>query len=245
MVGVSTQGRQGLPSERLDITLGGAATAPGAPTITYTETVMSLKWVAPRSVRLPIQELIDDSLLLSEPIVEWPDETKYFVYAVSTDGDSTSERERIEPLNVIPTVETSYVESGITFGSELCFSVRALDEIDSLPVQGPASPSTCVTPVDTFAPEPPVGLLAVASQDAISLAWDPSPEVDISGYLVLRRTDPGATLQPLTPEPITETTFRDVDIRSDQRYVYAVQAVDNAIPPNISLASLEIREQAR
>jgi hypothetical protein len=99
--------------------------------------------------------------------------------------------------------------------------------------------------VDTFAPEPPVGLLAVASQDAISLAWDPSPEVDISGYLVLRRTDPGATLQPLTPEPITETTFRDVDIRSDQRYVYAVQAVDNAIPPNISLASLEIREQAR
>lgn len=245
VVGVSTQGRQGLPSERLDITLGGAATAPGAPTITYTETVMSLKWVAPRSVRLPIQELIDDSLLLSEPIVEWPDETKYFVYAVSTDGDSTAERERIEPLNVIPTVETSYLESGITFGSELCFSVRALDEIDSLPVQGPASPSTCVTPVDTFAPEPPVGLLAVASQDAISLAWDPSPEVDISGYLVLRRTDPGATLQPLTPEPITETTFRDVDIRSDQRYVYAVQAVDNAIPPNISLPSLEIREQAR
>ena len=127
----------------------------------------------------------------------------------------------------------------------MCFSVRALDEIDSLPVKGPASPSTCVPPVDTFAPEPPVGLLAVASQDAISLAWDPSPEVDISGYLVLRRTDPGATLQPLTPEPITETTFRDVDIRSDQRYVYAVQAVDNAIPPNISLPSLEIREQAR
>ena len=84
---------------------------------------MSLKWVAPRSARLPIQEVIDDSLLLSEPIVEWPDETKYFVYAVSTDGDSTSERERIEPLNVIPTVETSYVESGITFGSELCLSL--------------------------------------------------------------------------------------------------------------------------
>ena len=247
VVGVSSQGRQGLPSERLDITLGGAATAPGAPTITYTETAMSLKWLPPRSVRLPIQELIDDSLLSSEPIVEWPAETKYFVYAVSTDvdGDRTTEREEIEPLNASPTVETSHVESEITFGLESCYSVRALDEVDSLPVQGPASPSTCVTPVDTFAPEPPVGLLTVASQDAISLAWDQSPETDISGYLVLRRNDPGATLQPLTPEPITETTFRDVDIRSDQRYVYAVQAVDNATPPNISFPSLEVREQAR
>ena len=126
----------------------------------------------------------------------------------------------------------------------LC-TVRALDEIDLLQVQGPASPSTCVTPVDTFAPEPPVGLLAVASQDAISLAWEPSPEVDIAGYLVLRRNDPGATLQPLTAAPIVATTFRDVDIRSDQRYVYVVQAVDDATPPNISLASLEVQEQAR
>ena len=61
----------------------------------------------------------------------------------------------------------------------------------------------------------------------------------------MRRNDPGATLHPLTPAPIAETTFRDVDIRSDQRYVYVVQAVDNATPPNISLASLEVQEQAR
>ena len=247
VVGVSSQGRQGLPSERLDITLGGAATAPGAPTITYTETAISLKWVPPRSARLPVQELIDDSLLSSELIVEWPDATKYFVYAVSTDvdGERTVGPERIEPLNVSPTAETSHVESGITFGSELCYTVRALDEVDSLPVQGSTSPPTCVTPVDTFAPEPPVGLLAVASQDAISLAWDPSPEADIGGYLVLRRNDRSATLQTLTPEPIAETTFRDVDIRSDQRYVYVVQAVDNATPPNISPASLEVQERSR
>tara|TARA_B100001146_G_C16144313_1_gene418192 strand:- start:550 stop:1176 length:627 start_codon:yes stop_codon:yes gene_type:complete len=208
---------------------------------------MSLEWVPPQSAKLPVQELIDDSLLSSEPIVKFPEVTKYFVYAVATDVDNerTVGRKRIEPLNSSPTVETSYVESGITFGSEQCYTVRALDEIDLLQVQGPASPSTCVTPVDTFAPEPPVGLLAVASQDAISLAWEPSPEVDLAGYLVLRRNDPGATLQPLTAAPIVATTFRDVDIRSDQRYVYVVQAVDDATPPNISLASLEVQEQAR
>ena len=247
VVGVSGQNRQGLPSERLDITLGGAATAPGAPTITYTESAMSLEWVPPQSAKLPVQELIDDSLLSSEPIVKFPEATKYFIYAVATDVDNerTVGRKRIEPLNPSPTAETSYVESGTTFGSEQCYTVRALDEIDLLQVQGPASPSTCVTPVDTFAPEPPVGLLAVASQDAISLAWEPSPEVDIAGYLVLRRNDPGATLQPLTAAPIVATTFRDVDIRSDQRYVYVVQAVDDATPPNISLPSLEVQEQAR
>ena len=85
----------------------------------------------------------------------------------------------------------------------------------------------------------------MASADAISLVWDPGSETDISGYLVLRGTAPGATLDRLTPEPIKETTYRDVNVETDQLYVYAIQTVDNATPPNASPPSEEVTERAR
>ena len=253
-IGVSVRGRESAPSSRINVTLADAVSAPSAPTVTYTETEVFVEWVAPPTARLPIQKPVMDAALASEPIVEFPAATTYLVYVVEAAIDSAGEdsdeerddrKERPEPLNLLSTTETSFVDVGVTFGEERCYAVRALDEVDSLQVRGPASPLTCVTPVDTFAPQPPVGVIAVASRDAISLVWNPSPAADVAGYRVLRGTAPGATLQPLTREPIVETTYRDAEIVSDQRYVYAVQAVDSATPANVSLPSEEVTEQAR
>jgi hypothetical protein len=251
-IGVSTSGRESSPSPRISVTLADPGSAPGAPTVTYTETELVVEWVAPTTARRPIQAPAIDAALESEPVVGFPPATRYLVYAVETAADTVTEdavaeieTERPEPISPQPVTETSYVDAGVTFGAERCYMVRALDVVDSLQVRGPASSPTCVTPVDTFAPQPPSGVVAVASRDAISLVWDQSPEPDVAGYLVLRGTAPGATLQSLTAEPIAETTYRDAAVEPDRRYVYAVQAVDDVAPPNVSPPSVEVIEQAR
>ena len=260
-IGVSTSGRESSPSPRISVTLADPGSAPGTPTVTYTETELVVEWVAPSTARRPIQAPVINAALESEPVVGFPPATKYLVYAAETETavetDTVTEDPftedafgeisawRPEPISLLPVTETSYVDIGVTFGAERCYTVRALDVVDSLQVRGPASPPTCVTPVDTFAPQPPSGVVAVASRDAISLVWDPSPEPDVAGYLVLRGTAPGATLQSLTAEPVVETTYRDAAVESDRRYVYAVQAVDAVVPPNVSPPSVEVIEQAR
>jgi len=253
-IGVSHRGRESRPSQRISVSLGDQTSAPSAPAVTYTETELVVEWVAPLTARLPVQERVLDGLLESEPVVRFPEPTRYLVYVTETSADASNEDvptedadrvwpRRPEPIDLKPASQTSHVEVGVTFGAQRCYTVRALDMVDSLPVQGRASPATCVTPIDTFAPKAPVGVVAVASRDAISLIWDPSPERDVAGYRVLRRTAPGATLQSLTAEPIVETTYRDPAVESGRRYVYAVQAVDGAAPPNVSPPSVEVTEQ--
>ena len=241
---VSTRGRESAASRRVAVTLGSPTSAPGLPDVTYTESEFLLEWSAPPSARLPVQEPPTDGVLASRPIVELWAATTYTVYAVQSDA-TVDAPERPTPLNAAPITGTSYLDTGVTFDVRRCYVVRALDTIDSLEVEGPVSAPACVVPVDTFAPQAPLGLVAVASADAISLVWDPGSEPDISGYLVLRGTAPGATLDRLTPEPIEETTFRDANLETGQLYVYAVQAVDNATPPNASPPSVEVTERVR
>jgi hypothetical protein len=88
-------------------------------------------------------------------------------------------------------------------------------------------------------------LNAVGSEGAVSLSWEPNEEEDLVGYLVLRGVAPGETLLPLTAEPVRESTYRDNTALPGVRYVYTVQAVDDAVPPNISLASETFDATAR
>jgi len=59
----------------------------------------------------------------------------------------------------------------------------------------------------------------------------------------LRGEAGGDTLQPITPVPIEEPTYRDTAITPGARYVYAILAVDTA--SNVSLESNRVEETAR
>ena len=80
------------------------------------------------------------------------------------------------------------------------------------------------------------GPAAVAEDGAVSLVWDQNAEADLGGYLVLRGEAPGDTLQPLTPQPIKDASYRDATVKPGVRYVYVVVAVDGATPRNQSAA---------
>jgi hypothetical protein len=150
-----------------------------------------------------------------------------------------------KPLTPQPIDKSEFVLRSFLFGVKRCFYVRPVDVIFGTSVQGPASPQGCVTPVDTFPPQAPRALAAIAGAGVINLIWDANAESDLAGYIVLRGEAPGDRLLPLTPSPIRETTFRDATVQPGVRYVYAVVAVDNATPQNQSPESARAEETAR
>jgi hypothetical protein len=149
------------------------------------------------------------------------------------------------PLNAAPLSEPPFTEA-VTFGVETCYVLRGVVGEGQAASEGESSPSTCVTPVDGFAPAAPAQLVAVATAGAINLLWEPNAEPDLAGYLVLRGTAGDARLQPLTPEPTSDARFVDRTVVAGVRYVYAVVALDRRTPtPNVSPESARVEEVAQ
>jgi hypothetical protein len=150
----------------------------------------------------------------------------------------------IRPLNPAPLTEPAFEHQAMKFGEEECYRLRSVAGTGAVPIEGSLSEPICVTPRDTFPPAPPKGLAAVPTPGQISLIWDASPEADLAGYLVLRG-EAGGELQPVTPAPIRETSYKDTAVTAGTRYVYAIVAVDAAAPPNSSEQSARVEETAR
>ncbi|MBF8300716.1 MAG: hypothetical protein HW394_1086, partial [Acidobacteria bacterium] len=144
-------------------------------------------------------------------------------------------------INPEPLDETSIADV-VEFGRARCYTVRAQRGA----VMSEPSPLACITPIDVFPPAAPAGLAAVPSEGGISLIWEPNAELDLGGYLVLRREAGDATLRQLTDAPIGVARYRDTTVRPGTRYVYSVVAVDTRVPlPNVSTQSELVEETAR
>ncbi len=151
----------------------------------------------------------------------------------------------IDPINPAPLAEPKYERAGVQFGTEECFVLRSVQKIGTIELESESSAPACITPRDTFPPQAPKGVSVVAGPGLMNLSWDAGKESDLAGYLVLRGEVPGDTLQPLTPSPITSTTFEDKTTTPGVRYAYVIVAVDKASPPNRSAPSPRVEETAR
>jgi hypothetical protein len=183
-------------------------------------------------------------VLPSSPIRDWPPASQYDLFEVieSEDGPLTMP----VPLNTTPLITPEYADTRVMeFGIKRCYAVVTYDVVGVLDLRSRMSEPTCVMLFDTFPPAAPVGLTAVGGAGAVSLIWQSNEEEDLAGYLVLRGLPSGETLQPLTPEPVPENTYRDATAEPGVRYVYAVRAVDMAVPSNVSPASNEATDAAR
>jgi hypothetical protein len=213
--GISKAGRPGQPSSRIAVPLVDPPPAPAVPTGDYTETSLVLTW-APVTVEAGGPQLT------------------YNVYRSGTDGAL---------VTPTPLADARLELADFQVGREDCFVVRSVQAYQGVAIESPASPATCVTPVDRYPPSAPPRLSGFFLAGAIELVWDVSPEPDVAGYIVLRGVAPGDTLQPLTPEPVTGTTVRDTAVTAGTSYVYAVVAVDRA--GNRSPASMRVEGTAR
>jgi hypothetical protein len=262
----SPRGRESVPSTPVSIPLEAGSSAPGAPVVTNTASEMTISWPPSPDARTATF-LLPPSLKPTAGANATPSNTTPRVPPVLTVKslgfnsqattyhvyDVTSPATPIEPnpydlkvptpITPAPVRDTEFVIKGVTFGAERCFEVRPVDQVFGATVIGPASPRTCFTPKDTYAPVAPKSLAAIAGAAVINLIWDANTEPDLAGYIVLRGEAPGDTLQPITKEPVIGPSYRDESVRPGTRYVYAVVAVDRA--GNNSPPSNRAEETAR
>ena len=196
---------------------------------------------------MPIQAPATGDLLPGRTLgLEMPT-FSYHVYDVSPSavaaaptGNAFSWRDRCVSRKT-PVEGTSYADSRIEWGATRCYTVRTVETVGDLTLESDAPTPECQTLKDTFPPAAPKDLRIIATERVISLIWEPNSEKDVAGYLVLRGTTPDA-LEPITPAPITETTFVD-GVAAGTRYWYVVRAVDRA--GNVSPSSNRVEELAR
>lgn len=165
--------------------------------------------------------------------------TSYMVYRA---GEGASDA--APALTKAPLTAAVYTQP-VVFDAPACFAVRAVTGTPPMTIESEPTSPVCVTPVDTFPPPAPTGLVALASPGAINLTWDPVTAADLAGYIVLRGEGSGDRLQPLMAAPVTGSSFNDQTTKAGVRYFYAVVAVDKATPANRSQASNQVEETGR
>jgi subtilase family serine protease/Tol biopolymer transport system component/flagellar hook assembly protein FlgD len=89
---------------------------------------------------------------------------------------------------------------------------------------GPWMPSARFTVAVDTAPEAPTGLVAVAGDARVDLAWNPSPEPDVTGYRVYRGETAGGPYA-LVAAPAT-AAHADTGLPNGQTFYYVVTALD-------------------
>ena len=230
--GTSTRGRKGPLSKRVTVPLVAPPPPPSDAKLAYDETEITLTWPA---VGAAPPAAAAAGVLPARPVEAPPPPITYNVYD-ATDPDAPVK------LTTAPLDVPTYSDKRIVWGENRCYTVVAAETIGGTTIESLPTPAKCDVLVDKFPPAPPKALKAISSEGAINLIWDPNPEKDLAGYIVLRGVEPAETLQPITPAPIVEPSFRD-GVQPGIPYVYAVRAVDRA--GNTSGSSPRVVETAR
>ena len=160
----------------------------------------------------------------------------YNIYRSEEEGETRR-------LNASLIKEEKYDDRNFVFGQTYRYVIRA-SATDTLPYsESENSEETEILTKDTFAPEPPEGLISVAGQEILAISWDANVEGDLDGYRVWRRDEEATEFRLLTPDLIKENAFNDKDVEKGKMYVYAVTALDRA--GNESLKSKAISDMIR
>jgi hypothetical protein len=134
------------------------------------------------------------------------------------------------PIDEIPA--PPFRDTQIQFGKTYRYTVRSVAQYPDLQVESLDSPAIEVTPLDTFPPAAPQGLVVVlvpaqgAAPGYLDLSWSISAENDIAGYNIYRSEQESAAGQKQNPELLRTPAFRDMNVVPGHRYFYKVTAVD-------------------
>jgi len=251
--GISRHGNRSGSTQRPAVPLSAPPPAPAQPRLEVSESGVVVSWSAPPGARLPFQEPADESVLASTSRgLESAPPATYSVHLVPTPRAATGAGpaggpagKAPAPLTEKPVKTLTWTDERVEFGTERCYAVRTVMTQQSVSIESDLSSVACVTPQDTFPPPVPTALAAVAGEGAISLIWQGVDAADLAGYLVLRGEAPNGALTPVFEAPLRETTYRDGSAKPGLRYIYAVVAVDRAMPGNRSALSNKVEATAR
>jgi hypothetical protein len=229
--GTSTRGRKGPLSKRVVVPLVPPPPPPSGADFTYDERAVTLTWSPAAAPAAGDTDLLPARAIGAAP----PPAIAYNVY------DATKP-DAVVRLNATPLTDPTYSDNRVVWGENRCYVVVVAETFDGAVIESEVPPRKCKPLVDTFPPAAPKDLKSIASEGAINLIWEPNAEKDLAGYVVLRGVEPAETLQPITPAPIVEPSFKD-NVQPGVSYVYAVRAVDKA--GNLSPPSVRVVDTAR
>ena len=115
--------------------------------------------------------------------------------------------------------QVSYEDTSVELLTRYFYAVRALDQADNA---GPRSQPVSVT-TKGFAP--PRNVQAAAGVQKITLTWAANTEPELTGYEILRFTDPTDMKHPTRSFSSVLTTYVDTPVTAGQPFVYRVRAV--------------------
>jgi hypothetical protein len=130
------------------------------------------------------------------------------------------------PLNREPVPDPQFEDRNFEFDKTYYYSTSVVGSRESPYAESLASPVLTVVTRDTFPPDAPQNLNAVAAGPAVLLLWVPPPQRDVVGYRVYRRAQGESTASPLQQEMVKTPSFRDEKVQQGKTYIYGVTAVD-------------------
>ena len=148
-----------------------------------------------------------------------PNVKGYNIYR--SEGEAEPQR-----LNASLIEEEKYEDRNFVFGQTYRYFVRASATDTSPYFESEDSEGMEILTKDTFAPEPPKGLISVAGQAVLAISWDANAEDDLDGYRVWRREEGVTEFTLLTPDPIKESAYNDKAVEKGKMYAYTVTALD-------------------
>lgn len=194
---------------------------------TVTEHGIELKW------QPPLKNSFGDAL----PVVK-----QYHVYrgelnpasANQPPSEHTPSAWKLPPalLGVAPAPE--YRDSGFDYGKTYGYVIRSVVDSPGGPLESSDSQEAVVTPLDTFPPAAPQGVVAAVEpggapgSSVVELSWSINLEPDLSGYRVYRSEQEGSQGSLLTPQLLPSPAYRDNSVESGHHYWYTVTAVDRS-----------------
>ena len=141
----------------------------------------------------------------------------------------------ISPLALLgPSTTDGYSDAQFEFGKTYVYVVRTVIPADGNEIESDNSEPATVTPLDTFPPAAPRGLVAALLPGAtpsafvVDLSWSINLETDLAGYRVYRSEQGGVRGQLITPDLLPVPAVRDSAVALGHRYWYTVTAVDRA-----------------
>ena len=126
------------------------------------------------------------------------------------------------PDRIFSSVLTTYVDTPVTADQPFVYRVRAVGTANE------KSELSAFVSAQAIAPPPilaaPRNVRATAGIGYIAITWSANTEAELTGYRVMRYTDPAQTEAEATFTTV-HTTYVDSPLVAEQTYVYRVQAV--------------------
>ena len=118
-----------------------------------------------------------------------------------------------------------FLDTSFEWGKRYYYRVLPLGRSATGEVEGSRSAASGAVAVDTFPPDAPAGLRAVAAESSIELSWQPNSEPDFAEYRV-RRSEGAGPYTVIDIVPAGVSIYSDTSVESGQAYRYTITALD-------------------